>query len=103
MKEQDVSMTSPGVVQEQPDADHINLEAMQTNERLETERESNNAAEGFSALEKWNHPRINMYRLFATLWSFLVMGANDAAYGVSAALINGLIEVQISNGAAYRL
>ncbi|KAJ5232099.1 hypothetical protein N7468_005055 [Penicillium chermesinum] len=24
---------------------------------------------------------INMYRTFATLWSFLVMGANDAAYG----------------------
>lgn len=103
MKQQDVSMASPGVVQEKPDADHINLEGRQTSERSEAERESNSETEGFSALEKWNHPRINMFRLFATLWSFLVMGANDAAYGVSAALDNGLIEVQISNWAIYRL
>ncbi|KAJ5810773.1 Major facilitator superfamily domain general substrate transporter [Penicillium robsamsonii] len=36
---------------------------------------------GFSSLEKWNQPRGNIYRTFATFWSFLVMGANDAAYG----------------------
>lgn len=35
------------------------------------------------ALEKWNQPRSNIYRTLATFWSFLVMGANDAAYGVS--------------------
>jgi hypothetical protein len=34
------------------------------------------------ALPRWNHPRSNMFRVFATFWSFLVMGANDAAYGV---------------------
>lgn len=34
-------------------------------------------------VEKWNEPRSNIYRTFATFWSFLVMGANDAAYGVS--------------------
>lgn len=36
-----------------------------------------------NALEKWNHPRVNVYRTLATFWTFLVMGANDAVYGVS--------------------
>ena len=31
--------------------------------------------------EAWNKPRINMYRVGATFWSFAVMGMNDAAYG----------------------
>lgn len=35
------------------------------------------------ALEKWNEPSANISRLFATFWAFVVMGANDAAYGVS--------------------
>ena len=33
--------------------------------------------------ERWNHPRSNILKTLATFWSFLVMGANDAAYGVS--------------------
>ncbi|KAK4952875.1 hypothetical protein LTR66_013716, partial [Elasticomyces elasticus] len=32
-------------------------------------------------LQKWNHPRRNVYRIFATFWAFVVMGMNDAAYG----------------------
>lgn len=32
-------------------------------------------------VETWNHPKINMYRVFATFWSFVVMGLNDASYG----------------------
>jgi hypothetical protein len=35
------------------------------------------------ALERWNHPRVNMYRTLACLWCFVILGANDAAYGVS--------------------
>ncbi|SPO05480.1 related to tetracycline resistance proteins [Cephalotrichum gorgonifer] len=31
--------------------------------------------------EKWNSPRINTFRVAATFWSMIVMGANDAAYG----------------------
>jgi hypothetical protein len=34
-------------------------------------------------LEIWNKPRINMWRYFATLYTFVIMGMNDAAYGVS--------------------
>ncbi|GJN78851.1 hypothetical protein PLIIFM63780_002361 [Purpureocillium lilacinum] len=33
------------------------------------------------AAEKWNEPRRNSYRLGAAFWCFLVMGANDSAYG----------------------
>lgn len=32
--------------------------------------------------EKWNHPRSNIAKTLATFWSFLIMGANDSAYGV---------------------
>jgi hypothetical protein len=35
------------------------------------------------ALERWNSPASNIPRTFATFWSFVIMGANDAAYGVS--------------------
>ncbi|KAH7374674.1 major facilitator superfamily domain-containing protein [Plectosphaerella cucumerina] len=34
-----------------------------------------------AALERWNYPRSNLYRIGATFFSFLVLGANDAAYG----------------------
>lgn len=32
--------------------------------------------------ERWNYPRKNIGRIGATFWAFLVMGANDSAYGV---------------------
>lgn len=35
------------------------------------------------ALQKWNEPRINMWRVLATFFSFFVFGMNDGAYGVS--------------------
>ncbi|KNG90674.1 MFS transporter [Aspergillus nomiae NRRL 13137] len=35
----------------------------------------------FKKTERWNHPRSNIFKTAATFWSFLVMGANDAAYG----------------------
>jgi len=33
--------------------------------------------------ERWNYPRTNIPRVSACFYSFIVMGANDAAYGVS--------------------
>jgi hypothetical protein len=36
-----------------------------------------------SALQKWNSPLVNMWRVFACFWSFLVLGMNDGSYGVS--------------------
>jgi hypothetical protein len=38
------------------------------------------------ALQKWNSPRINMFRAPATFWSFFVVGMNDGSYGVSLSL-----------------
>lgn len=35
------------------------------------------------ALQKWNSPRSNTGRIAAVFWSLMVMGANDASYGVS--------------------
>jgi len=32
--------------------------------------------------ERWNHPRTNLWRTLSTFWCFIMMGANDAAYGV---------------------
>lgn len=34
------------------------------------------------AAEKWNQSRSHIYRVAATFFCFMVMGANDAAYGV---------------------
>jgi len=31
--------------------------------------------------QKWNSPRINLLRVLATFYSFIILGANDAAYG----------------------
>lgn len=33
--------------------------------------------------ERWNGTRINTCRFFVTCWSFIIMGMNDAAVGVS--------------------
>jgi hypothetical protein len=41
-------------------------------------------------LQKWNSPRINMLRVFATFWSFFVTGMNDGSYGVSTSHISKL-------------
>ncbi|KAJ5081278.1 Major facilitator superfamily domain general substrate transporter [Penicillium alfredii] len=72
-------MASTCVVHEESqDLRHITLEAQRTG----TDASSTDQPQGFPALEKWNHPRINIYRSFATFWGFLVMGANDAAYGL---------------------
>jgi hypothetical protein len=35
------------------------------------------------ALQKWNEPRVNMLRFFTTLYSFIILGMNDGAIGVS--------------------
>lgn len=37
-------------------------------------------------VERWNYPRSNIPKVGTCFWAFIVMGANDAAYGVSGAL-----------------
>ena len=36
-----------------------------------------------SVAERWSHPKANTFRTLAVLFAFTIMGANDAAYGVS--------------------
>ena len=35
-----------------------------------------------STQQQWNHPRINVWRVLAACYGLLMMGMNDAAYGV---------------------
>ncbi|GAW26087.1 putative MFS transporter [Rosellinia necatrix] len=42
--------------------------------------------------ERWNYPRSNIPRVTSCFYSFLVMGANDSAYGVSFAILLPLIK-----------
>lgn len=86
-------MSSTCVVEEQPQhTNHIALEA--PGDHSVTDTFGDDTPDGFPALEKWNTPRINIFRSFATWWSFLVMGANDAAYGVSSGQACNLIPKQ---------
>lgn len=34
-------------------------------------------------IETWKNPRINIWRFCATNFAFVILGANDAVYGVS--------------------
>lgn len=45
-----------------------------------------------SAVEKWNEPKINKFRVGAAFWSLLLMGANDAAYGVSTCTLSECLD-----------
>lgn len=74
------TMATIRVIQKTRDSNLIVLEALP---HSQSDTGSPLGPEGFPLLEKWNQPRINIHRTFATFWSFLVMGANDAAYGVS--------------------
>ncbi|KAJ5094997.1 hypothetical protein N7532_007288 [Penicillium argentinense] len=76
-------MTSTCVIEDQSrEANRITLEVLPPSERLGAVSDATDSTgDTFPALEKWNEPRINTYRSFSTFWSFLVMGANDAAYG----------------------
>ncbi|KAJ5577469.1 Major facilitator superfamily domain general substrate transporter [Penicillium hispanicum] len=77
-------MASTCVVQEQSPDTHITVEVLPLPPSEQPGSDLSNSTpenDGFRALEKWNLPRVNIYRSFSTFWSFLVMGANDAAYG----------------------
>lgn len=45
-------------------------------------RETPEGPEADHPQERWNEPRINAWRVLATYYSFIVVGANDGAYGV---------------------
>ncbi|THC92380.1 hypothetical protein EYZ11_008148 [Aspergillus tanneri] len=52
-------------------------------EILESQRDADGELHGSElALEKWNEPVINAWRVLAAFFSFIVVGANDGTYGV---------------------
>lgn len=53
----------------------------EANQQQASEGKHHKATSTAAHLQKWNSPRINMYRVFATFWSFICLGANDGAYG----------------------
>lgn len=57
--------------------------AIETKDQFSSPESSSPIAE-VRALEQWNEPRINIYRYLATLYTFVTMGMNDGAIGVSA-------------------
>lgn len=48
--------------------------------------------------QRWNYPPKNVPRIGACFWSFVVMGANDAAYGVSSYLPRYLGIIELGQG-----
>jgi hypothetical protein len=62
--------------------DHINSASVDFPIESGMKEQADSAASP-EKLEQWNSPRINLYRYLATLYSFIIMGMNDAAYGVS--------------------
>ena len=50
---------------------------------MEGEKSASRLPPESATIGRWNESRINMYRFFVTLYSFVVMGMNDGAVGVS--------------------
>ena len=66
--------------QEPQNTDHLPVLKEQPDlEVTEKHKDAHHTEE--AQLQKWNFPRINMFRCFATFWSFICLGANDGAYG----------------------
>jgi hypothetical protein len=53
-------------------------------EIIDTPTEAQIEGHAEASLVKWNEPRINIWRVFATFFSFIIVGANDGTYGVRA-------------------
>ncbi|KAL4804025.1 major facilitator superfamily domain-containing protein [Aspergillus unguis] len=51
-------------------------------EKASTPRDTHSNDNDSPELERWNYPRSNIFKTLATFWAFLVMGANDSAYGL---------------------
>jgi hypothetical protein len=59
--------------------------------RLESKEHADTSSSGnpineVRALERWNSSSINIYRYVTTLFTFIFMGMNYSAYGVSSVL-----------------
>ncbi|KAJ5864107.1 Major facilitator superfamily domain general substrate transporter [Penicillium soppii] len=79
MSDLDHTMSTACMVQESHEASPIALEALPYGQQSNSS--SDPPGESFPMLEKWNQSRTNIQRTFVTFWCFMIMGANDAAFG----------------------
>lgn len=50
-----------------------------------------------NVVERWNHPKVNIPRTFATFFAFAIMGANDAAYGALIPYVRSIISSYVND------
>ena len=62
---------------------HLAPSLSEQDTRLRKQSTDERSPIGEEELQTWNHPSVNFWRTCAAFWCFIVMGANDAAYGVS--------------------
>lgn len=55
------------------------------------------------ALERWDHPRINTYRLAAIFFAFLNFGMNDGSYGALVPYVCQCATCQLFPGSHMRV
>jgi len=63
-----------------PEEDRISISINAGNERGMNEKNISPIITS-DDLEKWNSSRTIVYRYFATIYSFIILGMSDAAYG----------------------
>ena len=56
---------------------------MMVGAETEAKEQLDSPTPGIEKLEQWNKTKVNICRYLAALYSFVIMGMNDAAFGVS--------------------
>ncbi|KAF1996832.1 MFS general substrate transporter [Amniculicola lignicola CBS 123094] len=75
------SLPQPVAKSYNPRGSSLNIEEVGKEDNDPVENLPSPVVGGEEKLERWNHPRSNLFRTLAAFWSFVVMGSNDAAYG----------------------
>ncbi|KAK5948490.1 hypothetical protein OHC33_010524 [Knufia fluminis] len=78
---QESSKTAPWRLQQPSSEDTNKTGSVKLDDYEEATLPSPTTANTTPQLQRWNHPRTNVYRVLATFWCFTILGANDAAYG----------------------
>lgn len=72
---------APWVSQQHPNEDMTRTATVKPNNFEDAILPSPTTANTIPQLQRWNHPRVNVFRVLSTFWCFIILGANDAAYG----------------------
>ncbi len=60
----------------------IEGDSKQVREKIADQSDISRPSPEREILQRWNEPRVNLYRYLAVLYSFVVLGMNDGVYGV---------------------